>query len=231
MADKGNLQSLGLGNEKLEGAEFDEIPETLGQTFADPPQPGPYRFKFPSAAAMQTIWSKVESDKYGTRLSADFSDAAVLKIVQSPNNEHNGEDFRWRVSNVPRERTKERILVSDMDLLLRAKGITIRPKTNKGYAEALIKALADQEVSANIEFSWNCRADKEKYVDNGNGGTEKVEGAMGCGNRYYQSGVAKVLSDPNDPTSPRIYPLRITCSNDECGASIRAFPNLGGFKA
>ena len=27
-----------------------------------------------------------------------------------------------------------------------------------------------------------------------------------------------------------VQPLRITCTNPECGASVKAFPNLDGFK-
>lgn len=230
MAEKASLEALGLSNEKLEGAEFSDIPENIGQSYPDPPQPGHYRFKLPPAGEMKAIWSKVESKGYGDRIRAAFEDGAALKIVQSPNHEHDGEDFRWSVSNVPRPRTKEQILVSDMDLLLRGLGITARPKTNKDYAQALLKQ-AGREFSADIEFSWNCRDDREIYVDDGTGGTSKVEGKMGCGTRYYQRDVAKVLSDPNDPASPKVTPVRITCSNPDCGASVRAFPNLTAFKA
>lgn len=230
MADKGSLESLGLGKEQLEGAEFADIPENLGQSFPDPPQPGVYRFRLPTAGQMKAIWATVDSTNYGQRLNAIFEDDAELIIVQSPNHEHDGEGFRWRLSNVPRERGKEKVLVSDMDLLLRAKGITTRPKTNKAYAEAMLK-LAGQEFTATEEFSYRCADNREIYVDDGAGGQQKVEGKMGCGSRYYQRDVPRVPSDPNDPASPKVYPLRITCSNPDCGASIRAFPNLTGFKA
>src|SRR5436190_9606869 len=116
MADKGSLESLGLGKEQLEGAEFADIPENLGQSFPDPPQPGVYRFRLPPAKAI--MFSTVESSNYGARINAHFEDDAELTIVQSPNHEHDGEGFRWRVSNIPRERGKEKVLVSDMDLLL-----------------------------------------------------------------------------------------------------------------
>lgn len=227
--EKGSLEQLGLGKEQLEGAEFDQIPENIGQSFPDPIQPGVYRFKLPSAAAMKAIWAKVQSTDYGERINAIFEDDAALTIVQSPGNAHNGEEYRWRCSNVPRKRTKEEILVSDMDLLLRALGVTIRPKTNKSYAEALIKQ-AGREFTATSEFSYRCSPDREIYVDDGQGGTAKVEGKMGCGTRYYQRDVSKIPSNPVDPASPLVYPVRITCSNPECGASIRAFPNLTGFK-
>jgi hypothetical protein len=229
MSDKTSLEALGLGKEQLDGAEFDAIPENIGQSFPDPPQPGTYRFKLPPAGVMKAIWAKVDSQNHGERINAIFEDDSALTIVQSPGKEHDGEAFRWRCSNVPRERTKEKILVSDMDLLLRALGATIRPKTNAAYAQALLKH-AGQEFTAAIEFSWNCNPKKDIYVDDGNGSTAVVEGKVGCGTRYYQRDVAKVASNPDDPASPKGYPVRITCSNPDCGASVRAFPNLTAFK-
>lgn len=219
MAEKLSLENLGLSNEQLQGASFDDIPENIGQSFPDPPQPGTYRFRLP--ASMAAIWAKVASANHGERINALFEEGAELVIVQSPGGAHNGEEFRYRCSNVPRERTKEKILVSDMDLLLRALGETARPSTNKAYAQALMK-YAGKEFTATVEFSWRCRDDKEIYVDDGAGGTAKVDGKMGCGTRFYQRDVAKVEG---------AYPVRITCSNPECGSNIRAFPNLTGFKA
>lgn len=221
MADKTSLEQLGLGKEQLEGAEFADIPENIGQSYPDPPQPGVYRFKLPPAGVMKTIWAKLDTQEYGERISAIFEDESALVIVQSPNKAHDGETFRWRCSNVPRPRTKEKILVSDMDLVLRAFGVTTRPKTNAAYAQALLKC-AGQEFTATEEFSWRCSPDREIYVDDGTGGQSKVEGKMGCGTRYYQRDVQK---------EEGVYPVRITCSNPECGASIRAFPGLTGFKA
>jgi hypothetical protein len=214
---KGSINDLGLGNDALEGADFDSIPENIGQPYADPPQPGKYRFKLP--ASMATIWTVVESEKHGTRINGIFDNDAPLEIVQSPNKAMNGEEFTYRISNVPRERTKEKILVSDMDLLLRALGETKRPATNKAYAQALMK-YAGKEFGATVEFSYNCNANRDAYWDDGQGGQQKVEGRSGCGSRYYMRDVAKVDG---------VQPVRITCSNPECGASIRAFPNLTGF--
>lgn len=216
--EKASLNDLKLDNTSLEGASFDDIPENIGQSFPDPPQPGKYRFKLP--ANMAAIWAAVTSEKHGQRINAIFDGDAPLTIVQSPGQAHDGEEFQYRVSNVPRERTKEKILVSDMDLLLRALGETARPKTNKAYAVALQK-YAGKEFSADVEFSYRCNPDKDAYFDDGAGGQQKVEGRNGCGARYYQRDVAKVAGQ---------QPIRITCSNPECGASVRAFANLGGFK-
>lgn len=217
--EKGSLQDLGLGNEKLEGAEFGDIPENLGQSFVDPPQPGKYRFKFPTN--MTAIWAGIDSEKHGKRINAIFNEGSSLTIVQSPNTTTlPGEEFDTRISNVPRERTKEKILVSDMDLLLRAMGVTQRPKTNKDYAQALMK-FGGKEFEATVEWSYRCDPKKEIYADDGTGNQQKVEGKFGCGARYYQRDV---------PKENGLQPIRITCGNPECGASIRAFANLTGFK-
>lgn len=221
-----SLNDLNLKNEALEGADFDNIPENLGQSFQDPPQPGKYRFKLP--ANMGTCWAVVETEKHGQRINAVLADSAALTIVQSPNGgQHNGEDFSYRISNVPRERTKEKILVSDMDLLLRALGETKRPVTNKAYAQALQKH-AGEEFTAEVEFSYQCNPKRDAYFDDGNGGQAKAAdpsstsgSRLGCGTRYYQKDVPKVDG---------VQPVRITCGNPECGASVRAFPNLSGFK-
>ncbi len=221
-ATRGGLQDLGLGKERLEGTSFDEIPENLGQAFADPVQPGIYRFQFPTFTAASPIWESIDTDKYGKRISAVFEDSLALQIVQSKDKLHDGEEYRYRVSNVPRERTKERILVSDMDLLLRAAGCTTRPTTNADYGKALAQHLSGKALTATQEFSWSCNDRKDIYVDNGAGGTDQVEGKKGCGARYYQRDVEKVEG---------VFPVRITCSNPECGANIRAYGNLTGFKA
>jgi len=216
-SEKGSINDLKLGNDALEGADFDSIPEHIGMSFPDPPQPGKYRFKLP--ASLAAIWAVVESEKHGTRINGIFDSDNPLIIVQSPGSAHDGEEFAYRISNVPRERTKEKILVSDMDLLLRALGETKRPATNKAYAQALQK-YAGKDFGATVEFSYRCNPERDAYFDDGAGGQAKVEGRVGCGARYYQRDVAKVEG---------VQPVRITCSNPECGASIRAFPNLSGF--
>lgn len=217
--EKASLNDLKLSNESLEGASFEDIPENLGQQYPDPPPPGVYRFALP--ADMSAIWAVVESEKHGTRINAIFDSDAPLTIVQSPGQAHDGEAFSYRISNVPRERTKEKILVSDMDLLLRALGETARPKTNKAYALALQKHTGG-EFSATVEYSYRCNDRKPAYWDDGNGGQAKApDERVGCGGRWYMKDVPKVNG---------VQPLRITCTNPECGASVKAFPNLDGFK-
>lgn len=218
-SDKSSLNDLGLGSDKLQDADFDNIPENLGQSFEDPPQPGKYRFQLPTD--MGTIWAKVDSAKHGERIQALFEDDAELGIVQVPAGSATGvgTTFRTRISNIPRERTKEKILVSDMALVLRALGETVTPKTNKAFAQALMK-YAGKTFGATIEFSYHCNPKKEIYVADDAGGQQKVEGKQGCDARYYQRDVPKVEG---------LQPFRITCGNPECGASVRAFANLSGF--
>ena len=224
---KGSINDLGLGNDALEGADFDAIPENIGQPFADPPQPGKYRFRFFQHLAGQFM--KVQTEKYGERINLVVDSEAPLLIVQSPGKVYDGEEFfPYRLSNVPRERTKERILVSDMDILLRTLGVTKKPTTNKGYAAEMVK-LGGKEFGAILEYSYNCNPNRDAYFDDGTGGTQTVEGRVGCGTRRYQRDVSKVFSNPEDPSSPLVQPVRIVCPNPDCGASIRAFPNLTGF--
>jgi len=104
---------------------------------------------------------------------------------------------------------------------------------NPGYAQTFIKhAAAVPEFAADIEWNWFCNDKKNIYVDNGQGGYTEVQNQKGCGNSYYQKDIRDnnmtIPSDPNDPNSVRVYPLRITCS---CGANVRAFPNLVRFRA
>jgi hypothetical protein len=92
--------------------------------------------------------------------------------------------------------------------------------SNMDYAKALLQ-YAGKEFSATVEFQWSCNPKKEKYVEDAEGNTQKLEGTTGCGARYYQNTIEK----NEDGT----YPERITCGGLEgqCGASLRAFAQLG----
>ena len=232
-----SLQQLGLGNERVgDQIDYATIPDQLG-SFQEPPQPGSYRFKLP--AKMDAIWDGFEvttTKTPGTRSAAKFDDSSPLLIVQSPGGVHDGEPFTTRITNAERRRGKKDDAnapeVSDMDYLLRDSfGIAQKPATNPAYAQTLMK-LGGQEFTADVEWGWNCSQTRDIYVDNGQGGSMQLEGKKGCGSRYYQKDVdmLKVPSNPDDPNSPKVFPLRITCSNPECGATIRAFPNLVRFR-
>lgn len=228
------LNDLGLTNEQVgEALDYTTMPDQFGG-FAPPPPPGPYRFKLP--ADLSGIWDTfdyLKGNPPGKRLSAVFDDAHPLTILQSPGAEHDGEPFTTKITNAERKRGKKDDLtaqtVSDMDYMNRdVWGVQTKPKGgNVGYAQEFLKH-AGTEFAADVEWSWKCSASKPIYVDNGQGGLQEVPNQLGCGTAYYQKDVDRVLSNPEDPNSPKIFPLRIGCT---CGGNVRAFANLVRFRA
>jgi hypothetical protein len=237
------LSDLGLGSEKLVTPDFDAMPDQRG-SFGPIPQPGTYRFKLPTFDAGSPIWDKFEQQGQPTRLNVVFEDAFALTIVQGPGGNHQGESFAWRVSNMPFNRARKgeaEILVSDLDYLLRdALSLPKAPTTNVAYAQALIQHGAGKEFTADLEFTWRCNPKRDIYVEDGQGGTSKVDGQPGCGANYYQGDgikagtVGRVHANPDDPASALVYPERVVCGGKDgipCGASVRAFPRLRNFRA
>lgn len=209
------------------------IPEQMGSR---PPmlQPGPYVFRLPSLAALQDCWSDkpIETtikDKAVQRIAANFRDGAELTVVQAPNKDLIGQQFRTRVTNVERARGKatdpNRKYASEFDYLLIALGEKTLPKTNQGYAEALMRH-PNQTFAADVEISFFCNANKPIRVEDESGqlqtlnGEEGRELQNGCGTRYYQKDVQK-----NDEG---LYDNRITCN---CGATLYANEDLQRWRA
>lgn len=233
------LADLGIGNEKIAGVDFSEMPEQRGGGMQDPPQPGTYRLKLPMFDLNSPIFDAIESQD-GKRVNIAFTDAFALQIVQSPGGAHNGEELDYRFSNVAFNQARKgqpEMKVSDLDFLLRdAFKDTGRPKTNAAYVQALAKH-AGKEFTVDLEFTWSCNPKRDIYVDDGTGQSTKVEGTMGCGARYYQGGAAGIQKEhenPEDANSPMVYPVRITCGGKDgvpCGAIVRAFPRLRNFRA
>lgn len=231
---------LGLTNEKVGDVDFANMPEQRGSGgFGPQPQPGTYRFKVPTFDASAPIFDTLTTQK-GPRLNLKFEDSHALTIVQSPGGTHNGETLRWRLSNQEFNRAKKgdpETFASDMDYILRdVLKQTKRPSSNQQYGQAMIKEFSGKEFTADLEFQWRCNDQADIRVDDGQGGTEVVEGTKGCGAKYYQggrNGVQKVHENPEDPNSPLVYPERITCSGKDgiqCGAVVRAFPQLRNFR-
>ena len=238
-----NLNELQLGAEAIgdKDTDFDTIPDQMS-AFADPIQPGPYRFRLPTQ--MGNIWEPLEKTgkNPGKRIQAKFDRDNPLTIVQSVGDKHTGEPFETRISNSERKRGKDENApeASDMDYLLRDSfGMEKKPRdekgqvSNKAYAMAMI-GFAGKEFSADVEWSWRCNPDKPIRVEAEGGGYVEVPEQNGCGARYYQKDVAKVHANPDDPTSPLVYPVRITCGGGTpeapCGASVRAYGNLVRFR-
>lgn len=215
-----SLKELGLTNEQVGGdVDFDNLPKVGG--FTPLLQPGKYVFQLPAAQQLGNAFDVVES-KQGKRLQVIFDQNAPLLVVSSPGNTRNGEPFQQRISNVERARGKDKILVSDLDYLLRAVGHAARPKTNPDYAQAVL-AHAGERFEGTVEVQYSCNPNKNIYIDDGTGQATEVEGKPGCGARYYQKDVA----DQKDEHGH--YPERITCGGENCGASLRAFAQISVF--
>lgn len=205
-----NLKDLNLTNEQV-GEDLDYAGIKPMGSYAPPLPPGPVRLRLP--AKMGDIWESVVKDGK-TYLKAVFDQNAPLIVVQATDTNTIGDPYNARLTNIPRPRGKDKLLISDMDFLLKALGHKGKPKTNPEYAAALLQ-YAGQDFPAKNEWQWYCNDKKDIYVSDGQGGSAQVPGTPGCGRTYYQKDVDKVNGT---------YPERITC---ECGASIRAFPQLG----
>lgn len=232
------LNELGLTPEAVgDPIDYANLPEQMGGTYPDPPYPGSYRFKLPAdlSAVWETFTANSVTTPNKTRISAVFDEAHPLTIVQSPGGKENGSPFQTKISNAERKRGRKDDAsapsVSDMDYFnTEVFGIKSKPANNPAYAAEFMKH-GGEEFSADIEWNWSCNPKKDIFTEDGTGRTSEVVGTKGCGNRYYQKDIRDngmlVLSNPEDPNSEKVYPLRITCS---CGANIRAFPNLVRFR-
>lgn len=234
------ISDLGLGNEQVGTVkDYADVPDQLG-AFLPPPQPGTYRVKFPAKLDdIYEVFDHPEGKPPGRRIRAKFDDSHPLLIIQSPGGRNDGEPFQTTISNAERPRGKKddpnRPLVSDLDYIFRdVFDLKTPPKTNPAYATELMKHPG-AEMTVDVEWSWFCNPKKNIYVQVDNpGGTPSYteqEGTLGCSTRYYQQDIKDgnllELSDPNNPESPKQYPLRITC---QCGASVRAFAGLRNFR-
>jgi hypothetical protein len=127
------------------------------------------------------------------------------------------------VSNVERPRGKDKIKVSDMAYLLRALGHDkpLKNGANLDWAKALLQ-YAGKEFDATIEVQAFCNDKKDIYAEDGQGGSQVVEGTKGCGARYYQRDLEGLKENG-------VYPERFTCTgnNGACGASLRINNQFG----
>lgn len=232
------LQELGLGTEIIgEAVDMAALGEQRGE-YRPLPQPGTYRFRFP--ARMDDIWEGFDHTKGnppGKRIRAVFDDHAPLTIIQSPGKVHDGEPFTTRLTNAERQRGKKgdpnAPWVSDMDYIFRdVFGVKTKPTQNAAYAQELQKHVS-QEFTASLTWNWFCNPNKNIWTASGEvnpttGQAQLMEVEQaGCGTSFYMKDVEKVPSNPEDPSSPPVYPERITCT---CGANVRAFANLENFR-
>lgn len=232
------LSDLGLTTDAVgEALDYATMTDQFG-AYPDPPQPGTFRFRFPTR--LEDMWETFDhatGKPAGKRVRAKFDDSHPLTIIQSPQNKYDGEPFQTSITNAERPRGKREDpttqYISDMDYMNRdVWGMQGKPPGgNKGYADTFIKYASvppTNEFTADVEWNWFCNDKKDIFVDNGQGGYTQVTGTKGCGTSYYQKDIEKVRSNPEDAASPLIYPVRIACST--CGANVRAFANLTRFR-
>jgi hypothetical protein len=240
-----NLNDLGTTPLASDGVDVNNLPEQRGQT-APPPQPGRYRFKLP--VLKPEAFAKIVTKEQGDRVMVKFRDEHPLTIIQTPpamKDEYLNTPFETVVNNIPRKRGKgdDAPKASDWDYINKALKEPARPTNNADYAKKLIaqsQKAGGAEFSADIEWSWHCSPTRDARFDDGNGGVTTVPALQedgvtpvgvdpntneptlqkGCGKRIYQSAVTKVDGK---------YPLTITCP--DCGANVRAFPDLSRIAA
>lgn len=223
-----SLKDLGLANTKIDNdVTVDTIPEQLGSR---PPflQPGPYIFRLPGKDALDSCFAKVTGPNDSERIAAVFNDGAELTIVQAANKDLVGASHRNRVNNRERKRGKgeDAKSASDFDYLLVALGEPTLPKTNQGYAQALIKH-AGKTFGADIELSAYCNEKRAKRIEIEGGQTILADGQdgrpheVGCGTRYYQRDLAPAKDAQGQ------FPSRTACA---CGAILYLQEDLVRFR-
>ena len=209
-----------------DAVDFDNLPEQMG-AYGPLLQPGPYRWKLSKLGVDN--FDKIDHAEQGERLKVKFDQSAPLIVVQAIDPAAVGETFTTQISNVGRKRGKKddenAPVVSDMDYLLKALGVTARPKSNRELGDTLIaKSNGAAEFGADLEWSVSCNPNREAKWDDGAGGLtiqndEAGTPMKGCGTRVYQKDIAKLDGK---------FVERMTCPG--CAASLRAFGNLTRFK-
>lgn len=226
-----SLQELNLKDEPLPEMNFEDMPEFGSWT--PPPQPGKgFRFKLP--ADLTDVWDVFDAKGDVQRVRAEFDSTHPLLIIAGPGIDPKAPvPFQTRISNATRPRGKDKIEISDMDLLLRALGQTgSRPRNNKGYIEA-VKAHFGKEFTADISYSWICSDSRNVRVRNADGQIVEVENQKGCGRNYYEA--EKTQDNTKKATRmPDGTYGEVVCGGYDgrpCGNVIRPFANLDSIRA
>ena len=226
------LTELGLTNEQVgQALDYETIPDQQ-RSFADPPQPGSYRFKLPpDLSAIWSVFDHAKGNPPGKRVRAEFDATNPLVIVQSAGGVHNGDPFETSVSNAERKRGKKEDAsapwVSDMDYINKdVFGLPTKPTTNAAYAQEFMKH-GGEEFTAEVTWRWSCNPERNIFADNGSGQLVEYD-QKGCGAAYYPRDVEKVRANLEDPNSPLVFPRRMVCK--QCGANLRAFAGLQNFQ-
>ena len=219
-----NPNELNLNNEVIEG-DMENMPTGMSSVLT-PPQPGIYVFQLPSAEIIYHSFNTVDDDQQGQRLQLTLKEESALKNVTL-----DGQPYHANLSNRTRTINYKSgpVVVSDMAMLLKALGITPEAMTNGAFAQAMVNA-GDKQFKGEHTLTSNCNPKRDLYKD---GAQQK--GQKGCGQKFaaesYQPkappGARVVLAIPREEENPALLKTRFDCT---CGASLRAWGQLRGFK-
>jgi len=217
-----NPNELNLTQEQIEG-DFDNMPTGMSSVLT-PPQPGIYLFQLPPSEIIFESFSTVQHPDQGQRLQINFKDESALVNLTL-----NNQPYHANLSNVTRVLNFKSgpVVVSDMAMLLKALDITPEQFTNAGYAQAFVNA-GGLRFKGEHTLTTNCSKDRDIYKDG-----QPMKGKKGCGQRY--------AVDAYTPKTPGSRPVLAIPKDDEglvmtrfdcvCGASLRAWGRLRGFKS
>lgn len=220
-----NPNDLKLNTEQIEG-DFENMPTGMSSVLT-PPQPGIYVFQLPPAEIIYNAFDEVQHAKQGQRLQLTLRDEAALKNLTL-----DGQPYHANLSNVTRTINFKSgpVVVSDMAMLLKALGITPETMNNPGFAQAFVNA-GGMTFKGEHTLTSYCNENRDIYKDN-----SQQKGKKGCGQRFaaesYQPksppGARVVLAIPREKEHPSLLQTQFECV---CGASLRAWGRLRGFKA
>lgn len=213
-----SIHDLGL-NDEPRGLDFNAMPTGMGSRPVTP-QPGIYKFRLPSEDALFNAFDVID-DGTDKILQVKFRDEAMLFNVSLNN---------WYSTNVNNrirsfKRGEDNITFSDLSLLIAATKVPVPDNpTDTDLANALVSA-AGKEFMAEHTLSTACSSKRDVYRDG-----KTIPGLKGCGLSYSSDPYTKkdgteVLPIPKDAGA---LALRFTCS---CGAELRAWANLRGFRS
>jgi len=220
-----NPNELNLNQEAVEG-DFENMPTGMSSVLT-PPQPGIFLFELPTPEILYNAFETIQHAEQGQRLQVVFKDESALKNLTLQ-----GQPYHANLSNVTRVINFKSgpVVVSDIAMLLKALGVTPEEFTNPGYAQALINA-GSKKFKGEHTLSTNCSEKRDIYKD---GSPQK--GKKGCGQKYavdsYQPkhppGARVVLAIPREEENSTLIRTQFECA---CGASLRSWGRLRGFKA
>ena len=212
-----SINDLGLIEEELPPVDPGDLP-AQGYAFL---QPKGYIFTLPKITDedIKEPLVKVESITGAAQaqiVKVKFSGKHALQV--------GNQQFSASLSN--RSRMLRGVSVNDLAYLAGATGYPDVLRSNRDYIKAL-QAAAGKSFKADVELNASCRSTHDIYDDTG----EQVLGVKGCGQEWHLRAYKKkngkqVVAMPK--ASDGSYAETFPCN---CGAYLRAFPNLSNIRA